>query len=158
MQNLQITQDAQREEINILFRQYGPYNINLDRINQVNFDEIDEIKEVVDDDELPLTLPPRQTAYQRNVRRGACLCGKHLTRQNMPRHIKSVQHRTYILANPDIRETRRMWDEFVANEERRINVEIEAERIRQEIEDEHQAPIIIRRRRYVILNADEPAE
>ena len=151
---MQITRDAQREEINILFRQHGHYNINLDRINQVNFAEIDEIKEVVDLDDLPLTLPPRPTAYQRNVRRGACLCGKHVTRQNMPRHIKSVQHRTYILANPDIRETRRAWDEFVANEERRISQELE-----HEAEELNQVPIIITgRRRFVNLNADEPAE
>lgn len=116
MQNTQITRDAQREEINILFREIGPI-INLD-INP-------------------------------NVIRGRCLCGKHVMRRNMPRHIRSLQHRTYILANPDIRETRRAWDEFVANEERRINAEVE--------EVINQAPII-RRRRFVNLNADEPAE
>lgn len=130
MQNMQITRDAQREEINILFREIMPiyHGSDIDGADEAN--------------DLPIT---------RNVIRGRCLCGKYVTRQNMPRHIKSLQHRTYILANPDIRETRRAWNAFVASEE--LTVPVHAE-----IEEAVAQRLIIIRRRDNIPNADEPAE
>lgn len=49
---------------------------------------------------------------------GRCLCGQYIKRPNMNRHLKTLRHRTYILANPDIRESRRMLDAFIAEQER----------------------------------------
>jgi len=85
-------QDAQqmttREEIEIVFRP------TRNGLNTIALD-------AEPTDELPPRIPNR-------IIYGRCLCGQYLKRPGMPRHLKTLRHRNYTLANPDIRESRRM--------------------------------------------------